>query len=321
MVHLRPLRLARYASHVSCALAVLAFAALGSPARADEATDLLAKHASYAGWTFSDDAFKSLVIDGTVSRKRGVEHFHWTIRGSAFRETHEDAGLERSYGFDGSRFWRSDENGFVARLNGVNAEYLAAWALVFNEGTTQLKAQVLGHQSLGGVNVAVVRVQTFPEVSLPTDLYIDPSSGAYKRVVIGPGLKRPVVIDVLAEMEPIAGKKIVSRWTRHGETFEITRAAANLPIETTDLNPPTPSALWTFGNSNPIPIAVSDKGIEVTARINGVEGHFLFDSGASSIAVTDSFAQRAGLQPIAEIPFEAIGGSDHATLARARTFE
>lgn len=157
------------------------------------------------------------------------------------------------------------------------------------------------------VTTSIVRIA--PEAGDPIDLYVDPATGAYKRVVIDPGGTYETSIDILSYANALPGKKIISKWRTTGgkETVEWTSLAANAAVTSEQLHPPAPSAIWSF-DDRPVPIVVDNsapviyatsvqtrgarRAISVNATFNGVPGHFIVDTGADGILLLDSYADR-----------------------------
>ena len=80
--------------------------------------------------------------------------------------------------------------------------------------------------------------------------------------------------------------------------YTITKIEPNVTLEPDDFHPPTPRATWTFANPAPFHIEVKPHAIFIDATINGVTGHFILDTGASSIFLNNEFADKAHLQTI-----------------------
>ena len=293
----------------------VALLAVSSPLHAeDEAATLLAKHQAYVGWQFGDGTITSLRAEGTYStlgkdgRPEVTSTFTEVQRGIARRreiETERDSWVD---GFTGSIFWRSDVNGFTLRVLGEPTKYLIAKSLLFDEATAQMPGIAQGTSTIGGKPYSIVRVG-LKDRAFPIDLYVDPASGAYGRAVIDPGGDYETTFDALNYADALPGKKLIASW-RFGETTVLrTKIQANAPVSDSDLHPPAQSAHWTFTNDQPIPIEVTTKRIFVTAKINGVPGHFLLDTGAGGIGifVSSKFARAANLTPVAATLARGIG--------------
>jgi len=130
--------------------------------------------------------------------------------GIAFRETIEDArGLENDSGFTGNVFWTTNSNGFTVRPVGEVARYLIDEQALFGELTGTYTPQLLKHETVDGVDTAVLRLTS--SVPFPMDVYIDPATGAFKRAVIDPGGKYEQVVNGLQYTE-VQGKRFISAW-------------------------------------------------------------------------------------------------------------
>src|ERR1700680_3390092 len=127
------------------AVLLAAFALCGVPAAGqDEAAALLAKHKAYVGWEFGDGTFKTLRVDGTLSRpgkdgkltpvltavdlRRGVVHRQVS--------TSLEDGSGSVSGFNGNAFWYSDENGFTVPVLSEQLKVALAQMVVLEEATT-----------------------------------------------------------------------------------------------------------------------------------------------------------------------------------------
>ena len=91
------------------------------PARAaDDAKALLALHKSYVGWELGDDTLGSMRVVETLQKTgpdgktKDVSEFREVRRGIVYHGNYSTKnGGRRDYGFTGSVFWSSNENGFT----------------------------------------------------------------------------------------------------------------------------------------------------------------------------------------------------------------
>ncbi len=307
---------------VSLAIAALTFP---SPIRADdEAAALLAKHKAYVGWEFGDGTFKTMRVETSTTQvgkdgkpeeisravdlQRGVVN-HLTRITTA-------TGLRSDAGFTGSVYWLSNRNGFtIPRLDDGRKMILAA-AILFGEGTTTLPGAVIRRESIGATPTVVVREQIPNAVSL--DLYIDPTSGAYKRAVIdADGTPTQIVIDGYGEVAP--GKRAITAYHYSGEDSHRTRVITpNVAIDDSEFRPPAPLASWTFGSGKPFYIDVQEFRIFVDAKVNGVAGRFILDTGAGAgILFTSAFAAKAGVHALPGT-VTSIGATGASTMLQGR---
>jgi predicted aspartyl protease len=314
----------------AASLAALMLAAT-SPARAhDTAAALLAKHKAFVGWQFGDGTFTSLVLAGKSvyidknGTMRTVGPNHYLSLGTAFRtswfgpETH--TGYQQ--GFTGRIYWATDENGFTHPELGDVTKYNTSLALLRNEATTEMTAVARAPAEIGGLAVDVVRVSD-PDAD-PIDLYVDPQSGAYRRAVIDPGGGLyETTINILAYMDALPGKKIISKYSFGDPAagyVQWTEAHANVEVTAEELHPPPPRAYWTFGSGAPVPVKLTDNRIYVKAMVNGVEGNFIFDTGdGSGILLTQQFADRAHVRAAGSTVGIGIGGTATESIGRIDT--
>ncbi len=298
-------------------------ATASAPARADDAASLLAKHKAFAGWSFGDGTYKALVTEWTVTDKKDGkvrERFTERAVGAIERTDYklEPSGEEEHDGFTGKLYWGSYESGFTTRIVGDAAKFFVARNLVFEEAATGTNGTFEGVRSIDGKSYPVVRVKI--DASLPVDLFID-ESGAYRRFIIDPNGAYEATYDVLETSEPLAGKKIISKYLAFHRTYSLEKATANVTIANEDLRPPPPSASWTFGSGDPIPIKVTPRSMFLTATVNGVEGHFILDTGAGGIVLNAPFAARAHVEVIRPTAAVGIGGELKLEIARIKTFK
>jgi predicted aspartyl protease len=265
----------------------------------DEAQALLAKHKAYVGWEFGDGTFGTMRVETTVTRtgKDGKpEELSKTVdlqRGivNHLTRTSAKSGTRSDSGFTGSIYWLSNQNGFTIPRLDDNRKLTLALSILFDEATTSLQAIVVRRDTVDGAPVVVLR-ESIPN-GVPLDLYVDPATGAYKRAVADPN-GTPSRIDILSYRDVVAAQKAIATYRYAGETSVRTRAITpNVTISDADLHPPAPSATWTFGSGLPFYVDVEDKRIYVDARVNGVPGRFVLDTGSFDISLTASFAAKA----------------------------
>lgn len=306
------------------------FALAPLSARADEASDLLAKHKAFAGWQAGDGSLGSIVLDGTMtSQQNGTAKTYATVhevrRRLAVRETRtlSDGTVENS-GFTGNVFWATNENGFTHPVVGDAEKFAIAEELLFNEGATALAGTVKGTDTASGAPCTIVQVKA--DASYPLNLCID-QSGAVKRAVIDPGGTYQQGIDILAYADAAPGKKVISQWRfqKSDYTHTMTKVVANQPVTDADLHPPAQTATWTFANGKAFPMEFHDndssRGFFVTASFNGVKGRFLVDTGASEILLNRAFAGRVHPKPLRSETSYGIGGSAKSEVGKVDTFE
>ncbi len=309
----------------SAAFAALLLSLTGaSPAVADDASALLAKHKAYVGWEFGDGAFRTLKVEGTV-RKAGsapqdepYDSYVDLRSGVIHRVTHRSKSGTYDFGFTGKTFWYSNENGFTVQRLGDDTKTEVAEIVFFNEATTSLAATIRRNDTLSGVPVVVLR-EAIPN-GVPLDLYEDPANGAYRRAVIDPdGDSTTIDVDAYGD---VSGKKMITAWHFDGSKYRwVEMVTPNPTVADADLLPPPARARWTFGTSQPFHLDITDDRIYVDAIVDGVKGHFIFDTGASSTAVTNKFAARAKLHPVGETTVSGLSGSVRTKTMAVDTIE
>jgi hypothetical protein len=292
-----------------------------APATADDAQALLAKHKAYVGWQFGDGTFNYLKISGetTWNHKDKTETVSTstTLRaGALFRRTSHDVttGFDSDVGFTGNVFWATDENGIIRPLIGDAQKYYVSSEMLFNEATTELPAELHGSGTVGATPVAIVRLT--PKSGDVLDVYVDPATGAYKRAVIDPGGAYETTINIASYVDGPGGKKFIGSYTfgddaAHVHTIASVESLPAMDVQT--LAPPPMSAQWTFDTQNPsIPITLEwykAKRIYFNAKVNGVEGRFILDTGADGIALTQKFADKLHLKQLNTSTAFGVGGT------------
>lgn len=294
--------------------------------RADDAQSLLAKHKAFVGWQYGDGSVQSLRLESAYTDASGkvTQHVAESYLGLASRSDYEssaDYHNGASSGFTGRIFWTTSENGFTAPITGDTAKYLLTQNVIFSEGSTELPAALQGSATINGKSVSILRITM--NGALPFDVYEDPETGAYLRAVVDPGGAYELTINISSYADLGPGKKMIGSWS-YGDSkgkYTYTKLQLNPSVAPNDLHPPAPSATWTFANSQPFPIKVTPTRIYVDAKINGVPGRFILDTGASNIALTDDFANRANVKTIDHSKEFGIGGVTKDLVREADTLE
>ncbi len=299
----------RFRALLAAVLAVAGLLAAPAPLRADDtAAALLAKHKAYVGWEFGDGTIRTLRVNGkrTTAAADGTAKIaaRWmTVEaGPIFRWT----GAYGDYGFTGSVFWVSDENGFTHPDYSPYRTYEVSRMVLFGEATSALAGTMRAPVTIDGTSYPVVRVE--PPHGVPIDLAVDPATGAYRRAVVDPGGNYQTTFDIVAYADVLPGKRAISQY-RTGTSPALNELTyePNVSLTTDDFHPPQQVASWDFANPNPFPIEVNASGIYVNATVNGVPGRFLLDTGASEIALDSSFAARAHVVAIRPSSASGIG--------------
>ncbi len=289
-----------------------ALAILPPPSRADDTASLLARHKAFTGWQFNDDQTHFLQMTDTVTNGTEIVKTQEIKRiGALFRaDTHEvKSAVNWSTGFTGNLFWYSDENGFTVPIVGGTARARLAEDLFFVDGYAQMPWTSARTEQRWNATYNVVHLQAPSAAAV--DLYVDPASGQYGGIVIDPKGDHEKTIHVL-DYQTQNEKRFVGRWQVDGE--KSIHGASNIrlgaPLTGDDLHPPRPAAHWDFTNATPFKIRLTSDRIIVTARVNGVEGQFLLDSGASSLFLSGAFARRAGIKAQGHATTYTLYGSE-----------
>src|ERR1700681_656689 len=300
-----------YALYAAAAVAVAALTP-PAPAAADDAPARLAKHAAYVVWHAGDGAVKTLRATGEVTRDGKPRATLTVLRyGIAHRGTYVSVdGLHSDEGFTGNVSWTSNQNGFTVRPVGEVVRALFDYDALFAETTTgdAFAGTARGTSKIDGVDCTIVRLRS--KIGFPSDVYVDPATGAYRRAVIDPDDKYELSFDGLGYTEA-GGKRFLSSW-HHGSSkirYAYTAVVPNAPIEPDELRPPKQTATWTFGE-DVVPIeyvAQPYPRIYLNVLVNGVKGKFIFDTGADGIAMLDSFVRNTGAKRFSEVTASGIG--------------
>ncbi|HET9028956.1 MAG TPA: aspartyl protease family protein [Candidatus Aquilonibacter sp.] len=285
-------------------------------ARADDAQSLLAKHKAFVGWQFGDGTFTSFDMqrDGVTKKgqtDRAIEH----RVGLVYRRNY---GAGNATGFTGKIFWGTTRNGFTVPYIGDEAQRMLAIDVLMMEGTTELPAELHGSTTIDGKTVPVVRVTM--KGAKPIDLAIDPATGAYLQATVDPD-GSPETISIASYTTLPDGKKMIGSWSLDGERYTYTKIIPNPQLVDRNFTPPAPLASWTFGSAAPVPIGVTDERIYLNAKVNGVPGTFVLDTGASGIYLTDEFANRAHVKTIGTARASGIGGDVKTLKRQAKTID
>jgi Aspartyl protease len=317
------------------ALVVTLFAASGVPvaAQTGDAASLLAKHKAFVGWQFGDGTFHYLRQTGVIAKSDGttgdLDATFTTVRANTvYRTTRTTTatGLSTDSGFTGNIFWQTDANGFIRPVIGDAQKYQVSRELVYTEGTTAFDGTLHGSATVNGVAVSIVRIA--PSAALPIDLYVDPATGAYKRIVFDPDGAFRTTVDILTYIDGPSGKKFIGSFKvpNSGYTTTLKTIEAPASIDVALFAPPHPTATWSFDPTNaPVPITYDwyrTHRIYFHAKVNGVEGYFILDTGAGiGIALTQMFADKLKLKEIKSGYAVGVGGSVSAKTARVDSIE
>ena len=292
--------------------------------------DTLGKHRTFAGWTAGDATFKSwrFTAKASSTMKRtdpraeaqqvGVKVTE-IRRGALYhdREARDGTTLTTESGFTGRVFWDTNENGFVVTHYEDQARADVSINTIMDDAISTYPATSRGTAKIGDQQYEVLRVS--PNQGFPVDLYLD-SSGAYRRAIISPDDRwHRITLNIEKYIDGLPGKKVIGKFRfGSGSAYEVTNFEANVPVSDDDLVPPQPGATWTFGSPQTIPITVvlhtgvygsTGRAVQFRASINGHEGTFLLDSGASGILLFNPFAESLKLPKIAPYSFGGVNGN------------
>lgn len=286
---------------VGIALSAL-LAPLHTPAASSAASAaLLAKHRAFVGWQLGDGNFRTLRLTGETFNAQGklTQHAIEYRIGLVYRNHYrypERADTTEDVGFTGSVLWSSNVNGFTTPIYGELARFRLSYAVLLNEGTTGLEGVAGDAVTIDGKSAQIVHLDV-PHAD-PLDVYVDPTSGAYLRAIIDPGGDDETPVQILSYAEVSPGKKMIGSYRlgeNSAETHSYSKIEPNVPISETDLHPPRQRATWAFENPYAFPITVTPQRVLVDATVNGVKGRFILDTGANSIFLNQSFADRANV--------------------------
>ncbi|HET9097148.1 MAG TPA: retropepsin-like aspartic protease, partial [Candidatus Baltobacteraceae bacterium] len=303
--------------------ALFCVTAFTSPARADDGAALLLKHRSFAGWDASNASMSSWHAKGARTHGGSTDTFEQYRRGVVFRDRlATPSQVSDEIGFTGGYVWHADENAFWQVVHGRAAQAAVEWSLVQAEALAGLPAQVAGQADVAGTRCEIVRLQ--PKGLVAMDVYEDPKTGAFLRVVVAPGAVGETVFDDIQYTAGPAGGKVISSWTTPQGRYRISNFEQG--AATSDLVAPPSAALWKYSNAAaPLVISALDlneRQVWVHASVNGHEGTFLLDTNAPSIILFDPYASDAGLENLGPSDFSPyVGNPQFEGYARARTLQ
>jgi hypothetical protein len=286
----------RFTSIVLSVALFLAFA----PAVPARAADLQALHKTFAGYTYDAGQLKSSIATDTVTYGQKNQPFQkGAVRrvGLVYRRDIVDAHsrFSTSTGFNGEKFWFSNANGFTVPVIGDSAKRLLAEDLILTDAIASIPWTPRGPSSVDGHTVGVYRIAKDPGYTI--DLYVDDTTGQYRRAVIDPDGSNRAILDIL-QYTPVNGMLIVSQWHSELEdtTHTLSDIAINPIVSDPDLSPPPQVATWDSISGTVFPIKIIHRHIAVEAKINGVQGLFVLGSGSTGTLIGGQFAHRAGLK-------------------------
>lgn len=270
----------------------------------DRVAAMLAKHRAFVGWQLGDGSFKTMRLTREYVDARGkvTERATEYRAGIVYRNTYthlDRANTVEDTGFTGNIFWSTNENGFTTPVYGGLAKYRLSLLLLLNEGTTSLKGVFRGSITIGGKELQRIRLDV--SHADPIDVDVDPATGEYVRAVIDPDGENETTLQILSYTQVVPGKRAIGSF-RFGEgsggTYFCRTIEPNVPVSDAQLHPPPQQAAWTFGKTSAFPMTVTTRRVLIDATVNGVKGRFILDTGASSIVLNESFADRANVKKL-----------------------
>jgi hypothetical protein len=286
------------------------------------AADVLAKHKAYVGWESGDGSVKTIrstirIHDPGADSGENDVVIDEIRKGLAFKQVSHVGGAVYDEGYTGRVFWTSDINGNTFPLKNSSARLGLAETIFADEGVSVVGGTLKGSERIDGVETKIVRVTV--SNAAPFDVYIDPATGAFKRVVYFPDDKYERRINEIASYADVGnGKKVIGSYKYASKrTLAVENIRINEPISDEELHPPAKTSSWSFNSSDPIrveEILYSINGLEnygraisVRVSIDGHEGRFLLDSGAPDTLVVGSFATTIDSPTIATTSYRTVG--------------
>ena len=295
-------------------------------ARADDAQALLAKHRAFVGWQYGDGSVSSLILERTYTDASGKITQYATERrlGLAYRRDYRSTKAftaDGSVGFTGNIFWATSTNGFTVPVIGDTAKFDLSVDTLFMEGTSELPAVLRPSATIDGRSVDVLRITM--NGALPFDVYEDPETGAFVQAVIDPDGDQETTFKIASYTDIGPAKKLIGSWSIGDDKgrYTYTQTTLNPAFDAATLHPPSPSATWTFADSQPFPIRVTPQRIYFDAKVNGVPGRFVLDTGASGILLFDEYANKANVKTEESSHAHGLGGTTKAYIRKADTIE
>ncbi len=302
---------------------LLAFPAVTAAADVS-AADLLAKHKAFVGWESGD---------GSVKTMRSTIHIHdpgadsgendvvldEIRKGLLFKQVTRTGGAVYEEGYTGRVFWTTDINANTYTLKNDAVRLGLSETIVQDEGVSVVGGTLKGSEKIDGVETKIVRVS--PNGAAPFDVYVDPLTGAFKRVTYFPDDKYERHSDNIASYADVGnGKKVVGSYkydSNSKRTLAVENIRINEAVRDEELHPPAKTSSWSFNSSAPIPVEEIlynvngaenfGRAISVRVSIDGHEGRFLLDSGAPDTLVVGSFAATIDSPTIATTSYRTVG--------------
>ncbi|GAC1391865.1 MAG: hypothetical protein NVSMB31_09540 [Vulcanimicrobiaceae bacterium] len=291
----------------------------------DAAAALMAKHKAFMGWQLGDPVLATMKLARDYTEKSGkvTQHVGEARAGLVYRRDYryQKSALDRSSGFTGNIFWSANPNGFIIPGVGDGARYNLSVDFLFNEALGGFPANLHGTSTVYGKTFPTVHIDM--KSGFPIDLTIDPDTGAYVRAVVDPGGDYETTYNIKSYTDVKPNKKYIGSWSVDKDTgvYNYSKIEVGAAVDAQTLHPPATSAKWTFANDQPFKIRADANAIFIDAKINGVNGRFILDTGAAGIVFTDQFADKAHIKDIETGADVGIGGVFKTRVRRADTLE
>ena len=268
-----------------------------------QAQELLQKHRAYVGWQLGDGTFQTMRMSSTLTNKKGekLESIALSQSGLAFHETRtllKEDNITEHIGFPAQCFGKALRAASRRRSTAKALRRSPAYTMLMQEGTTGLPGAFRGNKTVDGKSVGVVRVTMLN--GDPIDLYIDPSTGAYVQATVDPDAASEATYHILSYADVQPAKRLIASYriddddaTQTNDRFE-----PNVAVTDEELHPPKPTAEWTFTSDQTVPIHLTNDRILVDAKVNGVKGTFILDTGSDAIRLDDKFADAAHVEAL-----------------------
>jgi hypothetical protein len=301
-----------------------------SQARAQTAQPLTAdalflEHQRYVNWSAGDGKVKYLRELGESVRegKRRSTFEHVQLNDAFLNSASVSDGFTTAIGFTGKLAWVSNQNGFTTPVTGETAKALLTQQALFCEIASVFTPQ-LGREHVMVDDHETTELHLHSNVALPADVYVDPATGAYRRIVIDPDGKYQRTFNGI-DYTAVGDRRFLTTWHVGASTTvsTYTKVEVNVGVTAAEVHPPPQLATWSFGDE-PAKIEFANEPAQrifVDAVVNGVKGRFLLDTGAGGTSMLDSFARRAHAMPIGQTRAGGIGGSMTANTYEADTVQ
>jgi predicted aspartyl protease len=328
---------------ISAALTLAALPPLPAGALADDSSALVAKHAAYVGHPNGTVLTYRITRTGSGDKQPAATpapdakdyapdtpSTETTYRrGQQYRLVSAHGGVTEQEGFTGRAFWLANHNGYTRIAYEDAARQMLTANVIDADALANVPARSLGTRTVDGVPASVVRFT--PESGFPVDVAFNGATGAYVELTFNPDdpfARATLHVDGYAEIAP--GVRVPSEYHTEFAKWKLEEHAVR-EVTNEDLRGPVPTPKWNFATTDTTPVEVTNfttpypfmptsGAVFIHASINGHEGKFLLDSGASEILVYRPYADKLNLKILGRTSFGGIaGGVVKARYARADT--